>query len=121
MHVDRAEDALEYMQMRFAFCSNQCRERFEANPHLYIGFPGQKAPKQERREVIRRRRFRLASPLSDEMAGRVREGIGSMMGIRDVKVDGYHMEISYDLLQATAAQVEAELARQGARARRGLG
>ena len=32
MQVKSTQLALEYMQMHFAFCSEQCRERFLANP-----------------------------------------------------------------------------------------
>ncbi len=28
---------LTYLGVSYAFCSKQCRERFQANPHLYIG------------------------------------------------------------------------------------
>lgn len=33
-----------YSGVHYAFCSAQCRERFLANPHLYTGYPGHKAP-----------------------------------------------------------------------------
>ena len=37
MTVEADHLALVYQDMHFAFCSAQCRERFSANPHLYIG------------------------------------------------------------------------------------
>lgn len=115
MRVLKADLALEYQQMHFAFCSQQCRERFQANPHLYIGYPGEKAPKQEDREEIRRRRISLDNPLPEAEACRVREALGVMMGVRDVLVHGHTVEIEYDLLQVTQQQLEEALAEAGMR------
>lgn len=66
MIVEPQANSIEYLQMHYAFCSQQCKDRFIANPHLYIGYPGQKAPKQEGMEVVKRRRIRLGHPLSAE-------------------------------------------------------
>lgn len=120
--------AMDYMGMRFAFCSEQCRERFRANPNLYIGAPGVKAPKQEGKEVIKRRRFALEQALSERQSETLRQELRSMMGIRDVSVSGNEIEIAYDLLQATAEQIEAQIqavgvtlgAEWGERLRRGF-
>ncbi|MCG6869502.1 MAG: YHS domain-containing protein [Gammaproteobacteria bacterium] len=80
MEVDRHQLELEYRGMHFAFCSEQCRERFETDPHLYVGSPGHRAPKAEGRESLKRRRLQLAEPLSDEMAARIRGALMTMMG-----------------------------------------
>ena len=56
MQVKPGDNAIDYQDMPFAFCSLQCKERFLANPHLYIGYPGQKAPKQEGHTVLKHRR-----------------------------------------------------------------
>ena len=114
MRVPRNQHAIDYLGMHFAFCSLQCKERFLANPHLYIGEPGQKAPKQKGRKVIKRRRFELTEPLTDAMAARVAEEIRSMMGIKGIIVNGTSIEISYDLLEATAEQIESRLEKVGA-------
>ena len=52
MQVASDQHAIMYQQMHFAFRSVQCRERFLANPHLYIGHSGHKAPAQEGRTVL---------------------------------------------------------------------
>jgi len=109
MLVDRERLALEYMQMHFAFCSEQCRERFLATPGLYIGHPGQKAPVQAGRYVIRRRRLHLAEPLPSGMAKALADSLHAMMGVRAVSVNDDVLEITYDLLQATADQIEAAI------------
>lgn len=121
MWVEPAAHALEYMGMHLAFCSLQCKERFQANPHLYIGQPGQKAPKQAGAKVIKRRRFQLTEPLTDEMARRVAENIQSMMGIQAITIDVDTIEISYDLLQATASQIEDRLEAIGTELGKGWG
>lgn len=113
MMVDPQDNAIEYLQMSFAFCSRQCKERFLANPHLYIGTPGQKASKQEGMEVIKRRRMRLSHSLSDDEAAQVREALQAMMGIKGLAVEADTIEITYDLLQATLKQIEDKLVEIG--------
>lgn len=94
---------------RYAFCSEQCRERFLAHPHLYVGLPGKKAPKQEGVTVIKQRRMRLAQPLSSAEAEVVTAAVQGLMGIRAVSVEGDSICISYDLLEVTAEQIEKKL------------
>ncbi len=113
MMVDPQDHAIEYLQMSFAFCSRQCKERFLANPHLYIGVPGHKAPRQEGVEVIKRRRIHLSHALTPDEARQVREALQTMMGIEDLKVDEDSIEITYDLLQATLKQIEDRLVEIG--------
>ena len=120
MEVDPHQLAIDYQGMHFAFCSEQCKQRFLKNPHLYIGAAGHKAPRQEGREVLKRRRLKLAEPLSPELARRVTERIQSMMGIRRVEVTGDRIDITYDLLEATEAQIEEAIAQAGASLGRGL-
>lgn len=113
MLVEPDQHAIEYLGMHFAFCSPQCQERFLANPHAYIGAPDAKAPKQEGREIIKRRRLRLAEPLSEAAAHQVTEQLLAMMGVYAVETHGQELRITYDLLQATAEQVEATLLQAG--------
>lgn len=113
MLVDREQLSLEFMQMHFAFCSEQCRERFLATPGLYIGHPGQKAPVQEGLYVIRRRRLHLAEPLPSGMAKALADSLQTMMGVQAVSVNDDVLEITYDLLQATAEQIEGAIGEFG--------
>lgn len=113
MQVEPHRNAVAYLGIEYAFCSAQCRERFVANPHLYTGLPGRKAPKQEGLEVLKRRRLRLAQPLSAEQAASISAALQTMMGIKTVAAAGDRIEIVYDLLQATAEQIEAKLAQIG--------
>lgn len=113
MQVKPGDNAVDYQDMPFAFCSPQCRERFLANPHLYIGYPGQKAPKQEGRTVLKHRRLHLAETLSPDEAALISEALADMMGIKKLMVAGNTIDISYDLLEATAQQIEYRLTEIG--------
>ncbi len=105
---------MDYQGIHYAFCSDQCLQRFQTNPHLYIGFPGAEAPKHAGMELIKTRTLKLAEPLPQELADKVIEYIEAMMGIQFVEVDGDRIEITYDLLQATEEQIEQTIAQAGA-------
>lgn len=113
MDVEPNRNELEFEGIHYAFCSAQCRERFVANPHLYIGLPGHKAPKQEGRVVMKQRRFRTEVALAAQEADLLRQELCAMMGVTEVAVDGNDVCITYDLLQATAEQIEARMAEIG--------
>ncbi len=115
MMVDKHHNEIEYLQMHFAFCSTQCQERFTANPGLYVGRPGEKAPKQEGREVIKRRHLHFSAPLPNGTDQALEDILRAMMGIKSVSVDGDRLIITYDLLQATAEQIETEIIQFGIR------
>jgi len=105
----------DYQGQPFAFCSAQCHDRFVTNPHLYIGRPGQLAPKQQGLKVLKRRQFVLDKSLDENQAQALHASISAMMGIETLVIEGAHMSVTYDLLQATAEQIEAVLAEAGAR------
>ena len=113
MEVDSNDNQIMYRGGSYAFCSKQCQERFQANPHLYVGIPGQKAPKQEGLSVIKQRRLRLAQPLSSSEAKTLIDALQTMMGIKAVSVEGDSVLITYDLLQALAEQIEEKLVEVG--------
>jgi hypothetical protein len=103
---------------------NNARNVFCPIPTLYMGIPGQKAPKQKGLSVIKQRRLRLAQPLSSSQAKTLSDALQAMMGIQAVSVEGDSVVIAYDLLQATAEQVEEKLTKIGVNrrtARRGAG
>lgn len=114
MIVNAEQFAIVYQQMHFAFCSQQCQERFLHNPQLYIGNVRHKAPGQEGYVSLKQRRLKLDRPLTPDMADRVYGAVREMMGIERIEVDGDLVKVSYDLMQATEAQIEAEIARAGA-------
>ncbi|HCI14130.1 MAG: hypothetical protein A2Z65_09430 [Gallionellales bacterium RIFCSPLOWO2_02_58_13] len=114
MQVASASFATEYAGCHYAFCSVQCRERFLANPHLYIGFPGHKAPAQEGKQVIKRRRLLLSAPLDARQAEPVKRALLEMRGMHEVCIEGDKIEIQYDLIQVTSEQITDKLALIGA-------
>lgn len=101
--------------IRYCFCSEQCRERFLATPHLYVGYPGHPAPRQRGVQVLKRRRFKLAHPLSAYEADLLREDLRGMMGVREIHADGELVEITYDLMAVDAETIEARLVSIGLR------
>ena len=113
------QNAVNCLGMRFAFCSQQCKERFLANPHLYSGLPGEPAPKQTGQQVVKRRRLRLEAPWSGPGAQRFVERLHDMTGVFAVEIKAEELTITYDLLQATAEQIETALQQAGGHPGRG--
>lgn len=116
MEVRHHDHEAIFQQLLFTFCSAQCKARFLAHPHLYIGYPGQPAPKQEGQVVLKHRRIPLVQPLSVEGAELVQELVGGLMGVSAVIVSGNTtIEVTYDLLQVSLEEMEAVLINAGAR------
>lgn len=115
MQVPQDQLSLVYQGMRFAFCSEQCRERFQATPYLYIGISGQKAAKQEGRQLIKRRCIRFDVPLTPVQMQVLRDAVAAMMGIKELAVEEDAITITYDLIEATEEQIERKLEETGAR------
>ncbi|MEQ1589308.1 MAG: YHS domain-containing protein [Gallionella sp.] len=109
MEVPPESFAIEYEGIPHAFCSEQCKERFLANPHLYIGFPGHKAPAQQGIKVIKSRRLVLSPPLDAMQTEQVKRALLEMMGIHEIIIAGDKIEIQYDLIQVTAEQIADRL------------
>jgi len=110
MEVPAHRNETIYLGIHYAFCSQQCVDSFIAHPHLYVGMPGHKAPKQEGKEVLKRRRLRLATALSSDQALLLSDALATMMGVKQVLAEGDKVEITYDLLQVTAEQIEEKIA-----------
>jgi len=121
MHVEYATLSHAYAGMQFVFCSQQCKDRFIANPHLYIGKPGSPSPKQQGRQVIKRRVLTLEQALPEDVKQNVTDALNAMMGIRKITIENDRIEISYDLLEATIQQIETTLETAGNRLSTGWG
>jgi YHS domain-containing protein len=115
MKVQATLFATEYAGSHYAFCSAQCKERFLANPRLYIGFPGRKAPAQEGKQVIICRSLLLSAPLDAIQSEQVKDALHEMMGLFEISIEGNKLEIKYDLIQVTAEQIADKLALIGAK------
>ena len=84
------------------FCSAQCKETFVAHPLLYLG-------RADRSKDIKERTLHMAEPLDAEATKQVISCLKSMMGVKDVSVDGEKIHITYDLLQVTEKAIEKAL------------
>jgi YHS domain-containing protein len=113
MEVNSDDISLDYQGCHYAFCSKQCLERFQLNPHLYIGYPGSEAPKHAGIEVLKKRKLKLAEPFPQEVADQFIEYIEAMMGIHSIEINGNCITIVYDLLQATESQIEKKITDAG--------
>jgi YHS domain-containing protein len=113
MQVDKHQYAIQYLEIPYAFCSRQCLERFQAHPHLYVGQPGVKAPRQEDRQVLKKRSLRLSHALARQQAVALAETLTTLPGMRQVRAEGEQLYLIYDLLQSTAEQIEEKLAEVG--------
>ena len=115
MNVGKHEHEITYQQMQFSFCSEQCKERFLAHPHLYIGYPDQPAPKQMGQVDLKRRHLTLHDPLSVEGAELVQELLNGLMGVKEAIASGNTITVTYDLLQESLKEMEQVLIEVGAR------
>lgn len=113
--------SLTYQGMHFVFCSEQCRERFVSNPHVYIGRAGHPSPKQQGKESVKCRRMHLKHPLTPEQAAVFVKELSAMMGVKVVDVEGSVITVQYDLLQATCEQLENRIEQVGNHLADGLG
>jgi YHS domain-containing protein len=113
MDVNTDDISLDYQSCHYVFCSNQCLERFQLSPHLYIGYPGSEAPKHAGIVVLKRRRLKIAEPFPQEVSDQFIEYVGTMMGICSIEVNGNCIDITYDLLQATELQIEEKITGAG--------
>lgn len=111
--VDPQQYPIVYLEIPYAFCSRQCLELFQAHPHLYVGQPGFKAPRQEGKEILKRRKLRLAYALSAGQAVELAEALSAFPGIKKVVSEGDTLTIIYDLLLVTTGQIEEKLAEIG--------
>lgn len=114
MSVLPEELSATYQGRNYFFCSDQCRDRFLANPHLYIGTPGNPAPKSHGQQVLKRRRFSLDRVPNENRCRQLSAIVSEMMGIEAFEILEAEVVVTYDLLQATAAQIEAKLEAAGA-------
>lgn len=106
MDVKPGSYIYEYIGSKYSFCSQQCHDRFIANPHLYIGHPGKPSPKQHGKNIVKRRTLKLEQPIPEKIKIEIETSLNSMMGIKDVTIDKNIIRITYDLLEATAEQIE---------------
>ena len=113
MEVEDGQLSFSHKGIEYSFCSQQCQDRFSANPHLYVGLPGKSSPKQNGKSIIRRRVLKLDVSIPDDIATKIDAALKKMMGIKEVTIDKNIIRITYDLLEATTAQIETAIQSAG--------
>ncbi len=99
---------VEYHKMRFYFCSEQCRETFNARPNLY-----QIKPQEKQKEIIKQRIIHLSKPLGDAGSELLSAYLTALMGIKKVVIESDKVNVTYDLLQVTEMQIKDVLTKIG--------
>ncbi|WP_237700462.1 hypothetical protein [Methylophaga thiooxydans] len=92
----------------FWLCSEQCRDRFNLRPSLYIGDPKQgKSAKQHGIKVHKKRNLNLELPNNNESASLLVQALNSLMGVTEAKINQGQLEIEYDLVEVSLEEIEA--------------
>ncbi len=108
MSVESVQYSTQYHKMYFHFCSEQCRERFEATPQLYS------SKRVEQREpLIRQRQLRLAKPCTVDGVNAIVTQLLMLMGVTEISVKDNRLQIRYDLMQVTQSRIEQSLSELG--------
>lgn len=113
MLVESKTYVFKFMGCQYLFCSQQCLDRFESNPHLYIGKPGKASIKQSGEHIIKHRILKLDQIISPDATKLIISTVNDMMGIKYIKIEGQKIDITFDLLEVTSKQIELTLERLG--------
>lgn len=104
MRVTSAQYSTQYHKLYFRFCSEQCRERFEATPQLYSS-----GRVEQRTPLIKQRQLRLAKPCAPDEVKEIETHLLALMGVTGVTIQDDRLQISYDLMQVTQLRIEQAL------------
>jgi len=113
METDDTSLSYDYQDIKFTFCSEQCQERFIANPNLYVGQVGKPAAKHYMKNIIKQRTLHLDKTIPDDIAKVISQTLMTMMGIKNIEIKGNKIDITYDLLEATTKQIENRIEQMG--------
>ncbi|MFV1973698.1 MAG: YHS domain-containing protein [Thiohalobacterales bacterium] len=112
MSVGTDEISADYQGNHYAFCSEQCRERFQGNPQRYTD-PESNAPEPGKRDYYAYRTLKLAETLPLDVAERLTEHVRALMGIQYIEIYDDEIEMSYDPNQVTESQIETAICHSG--------
>ncbi len=104
-----AEDSypLEHLHIHYAFCSEQCRERFRRYPHLFVGDPAHGPSEKQKGRVERKaHRIKLVAAVEGTKRESLRNAVESLMGVETVDVGGDQVLVVYDLVQVSLNDIE---------------
>lgn len=97
--------------IEYHFCSRQCRENFLARPTLYVG---KQSAMLAGKAIIKRRTFLLDCTVEKAVEQQLINVLQKMMGVGEVQINGREIAVSYNLLEATAEQLERAISDAGA-------
>lgn len=113
MVTDEASISDTYADLKLTFCSEQCKERFVANPNLYVSQAGKTAAKHYIKNIIKQRTLELEKTIPDAIAKAISQSLMTMMGINEVQIKDNKIDITYNLLEATSQQIEDHIDQMG--------
>lgn len=113
MATDAASLSYNYEDMTFTFCSEQCKERFIANPNLYVAQAGKPAARHSVKNIIKQRVLNLDKTIPDDVAKTIYQELMAMMGIKEIHIKENKIDITYNLLEATTQQIESCIEQMG--------
>lgn len=102
-----------HRHIKYSFCSEHCRNRFQRWPHLYVGEATfGLAEKQLGTSVPKSHRVMLAAtPAADVIEG-ITRAVMALKGVEDVRVDGDQVLVDYDLMQVSLSDIEQAIVAQ---------
>ncbi|WP_237056348.1 hypothetical protein [Microbulbifer sediminum] len=104
-----------HRHIKYAFCSEHCRTRFQRWPHLYVGeatfglSEGQLGT-----SVPKFRRIALAGTPTEEQTERIVHSLLELKGIGEVRVEGSEVLVNYDLMRVSLSDIENAIIAQDA-------
>lgn len=101
MRAEAEVSSVAYHKLVFHFCSEQCRETFEATPQLYAS-----GVIEKRTPLLKTRKLRLAKQCDADEVKVLETYLLEMMGVTDAHIQGDYLQISYDMLQVTLVRIE---------------
>ncbi|MDX1751252.1 hypothetical protein [Methylophaga sp.] len=91
----------------FWFCSQQCQDRFNQRPSLYVGDPKHgKSSMQQGIKVIKKHTIELELADDYQFKSLLIEALSSLMGVLNVKINRNKLEIEYDLMQVSLQEIQ---------------
>ena len=103
----------DYEGIHFAFCSEQCRQHFQARPHLYIGDPKHgKAVRQQGQQLLKKHRITLKELPDAEHREHILNSVNQLMGVKHCELDGRNIQVEYDLLAVSLKDIEQAITSQ---------
>jgi len=111
MDTENSTIIARHAGIKYHFCSHQCRENFLAHPTLYVG---RQSAGLADKTIIKRRTFLLGCAVEKTVEQQLIHVLQKMMGVEEVQINGREIAVSYNLLEATAQQLERVITDAGA-------